>query len=73
MLQRETAWKNMPRVVVPMAPVLVLPAKRYPAFPVIGGLFLAFPAIFPASASLIEAHEKADSQASSLPCLKKII
>ena len=26
--------------------------------PVIGGLFLAFPAIFPASASLIESHEK---------------
>jgi hypothetical protein len=26
--------------------------------PVIGGFFLAFPAIFPASASLVEAHEK---------------
>jgi hypothetical protein len=26
--------------------------------PVVGGLFLAFPAIFPASASLIENHEK---------------
>ena len=26
--------------------------------PVIGGLFLAFPAIFPAGASLIESHEK---------------
>jgi uncharacterized membrane protein len=26
--------------------------------PAIGGLFLAFPAIFPASASLIESHEK---------------
>jgi len=26
--------------------------------PVLGGLFLAFPAIFPASASLVEAHEK---------------
>ena len=26
--------------------------------PVIGGLFLAFPAIFPASATLIEKHEK---------------
>jgi hypothetical protein len=33
-----------------------LVAKRFG--PMIGGLFLAFPAIFPASASLIETHEK---------------
>jgi hypothetical protein len=33
-----------------------LMAKRFG--PEIGGLFLAFPAIFPASASLIESHEK---------------
>lgn len=32
-------------------------AKRFG--PGIGGLFLAFPAIFPAGASLVEAHEKA--------------
>jgi hypothetical protein len=31
-------------------------AMRYG--PVLGGLFLAFPAIFPASATLIESHEK---------------
>ena len=31
-------------------------AKRYG--PTVGGLFLAFPAIFPAGASLIESHEK---------------
>jgi Protein of unknown function (DUF3147) len=31
-------------------------AKHYG--PVFGGLFLAFPAIFPATATLIEAHEK---------------
>ncbi len=31
-------------------------AKRFG--PAVGGLFLAFPAIFPASASLIETHEK---------------
>jgi hypothetical protein len=31
-------------------------AKKYG--PVVGGLFLAFPAIFPASATLIEKHEK---------------
>jgi hypothetical protein len=35
-------------------------AKRYG--PVIGGLFLAFPSIFPASASLIESHEKQRKQ-----------
>ena len=33
-----------------------LVAKRYG--PEIGGLFLAFPAIFPAGASMVEAHEK---------------
>lgn len=32
-------------------------AHRYG--PVIGGLFLAFPAIFPASVSLVESHERA--------------
>jgi len=31
--------------------------------PAVGGLFLAFPAIFPASASLIEKHEKEDKAA----------
>jgi hypothetical protein len=31
-------------------------AKRFG--PVVGGLFLAFPAIFPASATLIEKHER---------------
>jgi hypothetical protein len=35
-------------------------AMRYG--PVIGGLFLAFPAIFPASATLIESHEKLAKQ-----------
>jgi len=33
-----------------------LVAKKYG--PILGGLFLAFPAIFPASATLIEKHEK---------------
>jgi hypothetical protein len=33
-----------------------LVAKRFG--PEIGGLFLAFPAIFPAAASMVEAHEK---------------
>jgi hypothetical protein len=35
-------------------------AMRYG--PVLGGLFLAFPAIFPASATLIEDHEKKHKQ-----------
>jgi hypothetical protein len=35
-------------------------AMRYG--PVIGGLFLAFPAIFPASATLIQSHEKQAKQ-----------
>lgn len=35
-------------------------AKKYG--PEIGGLFLAFPAIFPASATLIEKHEKERKQ-----------
>lgn len=34
--------------------------------PGVGGLFLAFPAIFPASASLIEAHEKRRKQEEGL-------
>jgi hypothetical protein len=37
-----------------------LVATRYG--PGVGGLFLAFPAIFPASASLIESHEKQRKQ-----------
>jgi hypothetical protein len=35
-------------------------AKRYG--PVFGGLFLAFPAIFPASATLVEKHERQKKQ-----------
>src|SRR6201998_891044 len=33
-----------------------LVAKKYG--PILGGLFLAFPAIFPASATLVEKHER---------------
>ena len=39
-------------------------AKRYG--PGIGGLFLAFPAIFPASATLIEKHEKRKKEKNGL-------
>jgi hypothetical protein len=39
-------------------------AKRYG--PVFGGLFLAFPAIFPASATLVEKHETEKKQAAGI-------
>jgi hypothetical protein len=35
--------------------------------PVVGGLFLAFPAIFPASASLVDEQEKRKKQRHELP------
>lgn len=35
--------------------------------PIIGGLFLAFPAIFPASATLIEKHERERKEKTGLP------
>jgi uncharacterized membrane protein (GlpM family) len=39
-------------------------AKKYG--PNVGGLFLAFPAIFPASATLIEKHERQNKERSGL-------
>ena len=38
--------------------------------PVIGGLFLAFPAIFPASATLIEKHVRERKEKAGLPGLR---
>src|SRR5437868_9976089 len=44
-------------------------AKKFgPAF---GGLFLAFPAIFPASATLIEKHEKQEKERPGLKGTKR--
>jgi hypothetical protein len=40
-------------------------AKHYG--PVFGGLFLAFPAIFPASATLVETHEKRKKLQAGIP------
>lgn len=40
-------------------------AKRFG--PVFGGLFLAFPAIFPASATLVEKHEREKKQKAGIP------
>ncbi|HEY2678626.1 MAG TPA: DUF3147 family protein [Steroidobacteraceae bacterium] len=35
--------------------------------PVVGGLFLAFPAIFPASATLLDKHEREKKQKAGIP------
>jgi hypothetical protein len=40
-------------------------AKHYG--PVFGGLFLAFPAIFPASATLVDKHEREKKQRAGIP------
>jgi hypothetical protein len=40
-------------------------AKRYG--PVLGGLFLAFPAIFPASATLVEKHQREKKKKAGIP------
>jgi hypothetical protein len=40
-------------------------AKKYG--PVLGGLFLAFPAIFPASATLVETHEREKKKKAGIP------
>jgi hypothetical protein len=48
-----------------MTVVAGLIAARYG--PVIGGLFLAFPAIFPASATLIEKHVRERKEKAGLP------
>jgi Protein of unknown function (DUF3147) len=39
--------------------------------PVIGGLFLSFPAIFPASATLIERHETAKKHQAGIDCQRR--
>jgi hypothetical protein len=44
-------------------------AKEYG--PVVGGLFLAFPAIFPASATLIENHERGRKEKVGLSGIKR--
>lgn len=44
-------------------------AKRYG--PAVGGLFLAFPAIFPSSATLIEKHEKQKKEEAGILAAKR--
>jgi len=56
---RETKWSEYATRFVFGGIVTVLAGLIADRFgPVVGGLFLAFPAIFPASASLIEKHER---------------
>jgi hypothetical protein len=60
---RESNWhEQLTRFVLGGAITVItgLLAKQYG--PVIGGLFLAFPAIFPASATLVEKHERDKKQ-----------
>ena len=65
---RQTRWyEYLVRFVLGGAMTVVtgLIAARFG--PVIGGLFLAFPAIFPASATLIEKHVRARKEKAGLP------
>ena len=56
---RETKWSEYATRFVFGGVVTMLAGLIADKFgPAIGGLFLAFPAIFPASASLIEKHER---------------
>jgi hypothetical protein len=60
---RETTWNEYATRFVFGGIVTVLAGLIADKFgPAIGGLFLAFPAIFPASASLIEKHERERKQ-----------
>ena len=65
---RQTRWyEYLVRFVLGGAMTVVagLIAARFG--PVIGGLFLAFPAIFPASATLIEKHVRERKEKAGLP------
>jgi hypothetical protein len=65
---RQIQWHEyLTRFVLGGAVTLVtgLIAQRYG--PVVGGLFLAFPAIFPASATLLEKHERDKKRRAGIP------
>jgi uncharacterized protein DUF3147 len=69
---RETKWSDYAtRFIFGGAVTLLagLIADRYG--PGIGGLFLAFPAIFPASASLIQKHERQKKERAGLDGIKR--
>ncbi len=69
---RETKWSEFAtRFIFGGAVTLLagLIADRYG--PAIGGLFLAFPAIFPASASLIQKHQRQKKESAGLDGTKR--
>jgi Protein of unknown function (DUF3147) len=69
---RDTRWyEYLIRFVLGggMTVVAGLIASRFG--PVIGGLFLAFPAIFPASATLVEKHVREHKERAGLPGSKR--
>jgi Protein of unknown function (DUF3147) len=64
---RETRWyEYLIRFVLGGAMTVITGIIATRFGPVVGGLFLAFPAIFPASATLIEKHERERKQKAGL-------
>ena len=60
---RETTWREYAIRFVLGGAITVITGLLAARFgPVFGGLFLAFPAIFPASATLVEKHEREKKQ-----------
>src|ERR1700738_4863599 len=65
---RQTRWyEYLVRFVVGGAMTVVAGLIAAHFGPVVGGLFLAFPAIFPASATLIEKHVRQRKEEAGLP------
>jgi len=65
---RQTRWyEYLLRFVLGGAMTVVVGLIAARLGPVVGGLFLAFPAIFPASATLIEKHVRQRKEKAGLP------
>jgi hypothetical protein len=65
---RQTRWyEYLIRFILGGAMTVVAGVIAGRSGPVIGGLFLAFPAIFPASATLIEKHVRERKEKAGLP------
>ena len=69
---RKTRWYGyLARFVLGGAMTVVAGLIAARLGPVIGGLFLAFPAIFPASATLIEKHVRERKENAGLPVARR--